>query len=104
MPTLAKPHVPRWYTVPIRVALITFFLTLLGFALCLFASILWTVIAARVNGVTPDMRMAYRHIAVPSAVIIGSVVLIGATIHEVKHYRRTRALAGIVQASRGRAA
>ena len=69
---------PAWYTVPLRVALITFILTLLSFAVCLFVAILWTVVAGWLHGVAPDMRLAYRHIALPSAIVIGSLVLVGA--------------------------
>ena len=100
MPVVAKPHMPAWYTVPLRVALITFILTLLSFAVCLFVAILWTVVAGRLHGVAPDMRLAYRHIALPSAIVIGSLVLVGATLSEIRHYRRNRALAGIARASR----
>jgi len=40
-------------------------------------------------GVQPDMRNAYRHIAIPVAITIGSVALIGALYLELRA-RRTR--------------
>ena len=94
----------HWYTIPLRVALITFILTLLSFAVCLLVAILWTVLAAAIQGTPPDLRISYRHIALPLAIGIGSAVLVISTINEIRHYRRAKILAGIVQASHNRAA
>jgi hypothetical protein len=101
---VARTRPVRWYTIPVRVALITFILTLLSFALCLLAAILWSVIAAAIHGVPADLRTSYRHIALPLAFGIGSAVLIVSTINEIRHYRRMKALAGIVRATQSRAA
>jgi len=100
--TRARPL--YWYTIPLRVALITFILTLLSFAVCLLVAILWTVVTAGIRGVPPDLRIAYRHIALPLAVGIGSAVLVASTINEIRHYRRSRVLAGIARATQHRAA
>jgi hypothetical protein len=86
------------------VALITFIFTLLSFAVCLLVAILWTVIAAAIHGVAPNLPMTYRHVALPLAVGIGSAVLVASTINEIRHYRRAKALAGIVRATQNRAA
>jgi hypothetical protein len=91
---------PRWYFIPARVLFVTFIFTLLAFAVGLFLSILGVVILARVQGVNPDLRIAYRHIALPAALVAGSVVLVAATVLEILHYRQSKALAGIAQASR----
>jgi hypothetical protein len=94
------PRRPRWYYLPVRVVLITFLLTLVSFALCLFVGILATVIGARVHGASPDLRMAYRHIALPGAEWIGAGIFIVVTILEIRQFRQTRTLAAIEHASR----
>jgi len=91
---------PRWYFIPARVLLLTFIFTLLVFAVSLFLSIVGIVIVARVRGVIPDLRIAYLHIALSAALVAGSVVLVGASILEIVHYRQSKALAGIAQSSR----
>lgn len=90
---------PRWYYIPVRVLLITFLLTLLSFAVGLFLGIVGLVIAGRANGVHPNMALAYRHFAVPAAISVAAVVLVSATIMEVRHYRQSSTLAGIARAS-----
>lgn len=86
-----KAQKPRWYAVPVRILLVTFLLTLLTFALCLFASILGTVLAGLVHGYNPDLRLAYRHFALPIALVSGVVVFIVTTVMEIRHVLRARA-------------
>lgn len=83
---------PRWYGIPLRVFLITFVGTLLVFAVSLLIAIIATAIASAVRGIHPDMRIAYRMIAFPTAAIAGVVIFVVAVITEVRHYRKTRAL------------
>ena len=90
---------PRWYWIPTRVLLITFLLTLLSFAVSLLLGILGVVIAGRLRGFRPNLTMAYRHIALPAAAVVGVVVLIGASVMEVRRYRQTKALAEIERTS-----
>lgn len=92
---------PRWYAIPFRVLLVTFILTLISFALCLLMSILGTMLAAKVHGYTPDLRLAYRHIALPIAIAAGVVVFIVTTVMEIRHFRHAKALDGVARASRG---
>jgi hypothetical protein len=99
-PAVIHPPKPRWYFIPVRVLLITFLLTLLSFAVSLLLGILGLVIAGRARGIHPNMAMAYRHFALPAAVSVAAVVLVSATIMEVRHYRQARTLAGIARASR----
>lgn len=101
MPRLAQARSPRWYAVPLRVLLVTFILTLISFALCLLMAILGTVLAAKLHGYSPDMRLAYRHVALPIAIVAGVVVFIVTAVMEIRHYRQTKALHGVVRASRG---
>jgi hypothetical protein len=93
----SKPH---WYSIALRVLLVTFLLTLLSFAVSLFLGILGIVIAARLRGVHPNMAIAYRDCALPVAAATGFVALISASVVEVRHYRRNKALAEIERISR----
>jgi len=86
---------PRWYGIPVRVVLITFLGTLISFAIALLFALLGTVTIAALRGVHPDMRIAYRHIALPFALVAGSIILVLALVTEVRHYRQTRALSAI---------
>jgi hypothetical protein len=86
---------PRWYGVPVRVVLVTFIGTLLCFALSLLLAILGTVIVSRFRGAHPDMRIAYRLIALPVALAAGTAILITMLITEVRRYRQVKALSAI---------
>lgn len=90
---------PRWYTIPVRVLLVTFIGTLLCFAVSLLLAILGTVIIAALHGIHPDMRIAYRHIALPMALVAGSIIFILALIMEIRHYRQTKTLSAIEKLS-----
>jgi len=91
-PTLHPPH---WYTIPVRVGLVTFIGTLLCFAVILLFAILGTVILAAMHGAHPDMRIAYRHIALPAALVAGCIILVVMLVTEVRHYRQAKALTAI---------
>ncbi|HZR58742.1 MAG TPA: hypothetical protein VFA74_17870 [Terriglobales bacterium] len=90
---------PRWYFIPVRVVLATVIATLLSFAVSLFLGILGIVIGSRLRGVPANMAMAYRHVAAPVAICVGTIVLASAIVMEVRHYRQARVLAGIEHAS-----
>ena len=90
-----RSRVPRWYGVPVRVLLLTFIGTLICFAVSLLLGILGTVIGAAVRGVHPDMRMAYRAIAIPIGLAAGVIVFVSALVMEIRHYRQAKALAAI---------
>jgi len=90
---------PRWYAIPVRVALVTFIGTLLCFAVSLLLAILGTVIVAKFRGVHPDMRVAYRHIALPFALAAGSIIFVLGLAMEIRHYRQAKALSGIERLS-----
>jgi hypothetical protein len=88
----------RWVSIPARVLLVTFLLTLLAFAVSLFLGILGTVITAGLRGFHPNMVHAYRHVAVPFAAGVGAIVLISMTVLEVRRYRRDETLTRIERA------
>ena len=98
-PAIVSPHLPRWYWVPVRIAIITFLFTLLSFAICLLLGILGLVVSSVVRGVHPNLTSAYRHFAFPVAIAVAAVVSVSATIMEVRRYRQMKALAGIARAS-----
>jgi len=90
----------RLYLIPLRVLLVTVLVTLIAFAVSLLLGILGIVVGARLRGHTPNMTLAYRDIALPSAAVVGSLVLISSLFLEVRHYRQAKALAGIENASK----
>jgi membrane protease YdiL (CAAX protease family) len=77
------------------VLLVTFVSTLICFAVSLFLAIIGTVAVAALRGVHPDMRIAYRQIALPMALVAGSIVFVLAWILEIRHYRQGKALSDI---------
>jgi len=92
-------HRPRWYAVPARALFVAFLITLMTFAVTLFGSIVAVVVAAALRGNNPDMRFAYRHVALPVAVLVGAIGLVVALVIEIRHYRQVKALEGIARVS-----
>jgi H+/Cl- antiporter ClcA len=90
---------PRWYLIPVRAALVTFIGTLLCLAIALFLGIVGTVVVSALRHVHPDMRIAYRHVALPSAVIGGAIILVLSLAMEIRHYRQSKTLAAIAKMS-----
>jgi hypothetical protein len=99
MPASNQARRPAWYLTPARVLLVTFLLTLLAFAVSLLLGILGLVITARVRGVHPNLTTAYRHIALPTATVAAAIVLVSATVIEIRRYRQAKALAQIERIS-----
>ena len=93
-------HKPRWYMIPVRAVLAAFLMTLISFAVVLLFSMASLLIAAKLHGTAPDLRLAYRQIALPVAVAVGTTVLILSLIMEVRHYRQSKVLADIARTSR----
>ncbi|MGO9087084.1 MAG: hypothetical protein ACLP6G_23880 [Terriglobales bacterium] len=91
-PVFRSPH---WYGIPVRVFLVTFIGTLICFAVSLLLAIMGTVIVAALRGVHPDMRIAYRHIALPTALVTGSVIFAVTLIMEIRHYRQAKTLSAM---------
>ncbi len=75
-----------------RVILITFGVTGIAFAISLFFGILGLTAVGIVRGHLPDLRVAYRQIAVPVAIIIGTVAFGSAWIVEIRHYHQAKLL------------
>jgi len=95
MSFLAIPRAPRWYLIPVRVLLVTSVVTLLSFAVSLLLGICAVLVAGKLRGAPPDLRMAYRYIALPAASVVFGIVLVSATFMELRHYRRNQTLSRI---------
>ena len=93
---------PRWYFIPARVLLATFVVSLLSFAVSLLLGICAVLLAAKLNHVSPDLKIAYRFIAAPAAAIVAAIVLVSASFMEIRHYRRMKVL-GRIEHQIGRA-
>jgi hypothetical protein len=93
--TKVQSRSPRWYGIPIRVFLVTFIGALLCFAVSLLLAIIGIAIVSALRGMHPDMRIAYRAIAMPIAVVAGAIILVLSLVMEIRHYRQARALSAI---------
>jgi hypothetical protein len=95
----SRTRLPRWYAIPVRVLLVTFIGTLISFAVTLFLGIVGTAIMSAVRGVHPNMTIAYRQIALPVAIVAGSIIFVLALTMEIRHFRQSKALADIERVS-----
>jgi len=86
---------PRWYGVPARILMVTFIGTLLCFSVSLLLGILGVVSVSLLRGIHPDMRIAYRMIALPTALVAGTIIFVLAVAMEVRHYRQAKTLTTI---------
>jgi hypothetical protein len=75
----------------------TFLLTLLSFAVALLLSILGTIAYSQFAHVAPNLMFAYKHIAFPIALLVGSVVLVGTLVVEIRDHRQRSVLAAVEQ-------
>lgn len=98
-PLKSRTRIAKWYGVPVRIFALTVIGALLSFAVSLLFGILGTVTLSALRGGRPDMRIAYREIAFPIAMIVAVVILISATIMEVRNYRQGKTLQNIERIS-----
>jgi ABC-type polysaccharide/polyol phosphate export permease len=87
-----------WYQIPVRVVLWTFIGTLISFAVSLFVGIIGLVIVSVLRHVHPNMTLAYRDVAFPSAVVAGTVILLCVLWIEIRDYRQNKTLEAIERA------
>jgi hypothetical protein len=86
---------PRWYGIPVRVALVTFIGTLLSLAFGVLFGIIGLLIVWKLQGTHPDMAIAYRRFGVPGAFVGGVVILVLSLVTEIRQYRQSKALSSI---------
>jgi uncharacterized BrkB/YihY/UPF0761 family membrane protein len=96
---MPSTRLPRWYLIPARVLLVTFIGTLISFAVSLLVGLVGIVILSAVRHVNPNMTVAYRRIALPTAVLAGGIIFVLVLAMEVRHYRQAKALAAIERGS-----
>ena len=89
-PPRSRSAVSLLFTSTVRVLFTTLIFTAGSMGLGLLLGIIGMVTYGLVAGVQPDMRNAYRHVAIPLAITIGCIAFIGALVLEVRS-RRTRA-------------
>jgi hypothetical protein len=70
-----------------RVLFTTLLFSAGGMGLGLFLGIIGMITYGLAAGVQPDMRNAYRHVAIPVAITIGFVAFLGALVLEVRARR-----------------
>ena len=78
-----------------RVLLATFIGTLICFAVSLLIGILGMVVVSALRRIHPDMRIAYRQIALPMALVAGAIIFVLSLVMEIRHYRQVKALSAI---------
>ena len=76
-------------TSTIRVLFTTLIFTAGGMGAGLFLGIVGTVVYGMISGSKIDMTNAYKHVAIPMAILAGCVALVGSAVLEVRS-RRTR--------------
>jgi hypothetical protein len=100
----AQPN--RWYLIPVRVFVATFVVTLMSFAVSLFLGTVGVLIAAHFRTaqphmhVKPDLTIAYRDVAGPTAADVGAIVLVSSAFLEYRHHRQVKTLDRIATVSR----
>ena len=99
MPRVIASRSPHWYGIPVRVLLLTFLGTLISFALSLLFAIVGLLIVWKLQGAHPNMAIAYRKIALPTACFGGGVTFLLSLYMEVRHYRQAKTLNAIERMS-----
>ncbi len=80
------------FTSTVRVLFTTLLFTAAGMGAGLFCGIVGTVIYGIIRGAQIDMSNAYKHVAIPAAIVIGSAAFVGALVLEVRAHRQRTSL------------
>src|ERR1700744_4723775 len=80
------------FTSTMRVLFTTLLFTAGGMGAGLFLGILGTILYGILRGSRIDMTIAYKHVAIPGAILAGSIALVGSVVLEVRarHQRTSR--------------
>jgi TRAP-type C4-dicarboxylate transport system permease small subunit len=97
--SIRSTRLPDWVGIPARVFAVTFVGTLLSFAVSLLLAILGTFLVSELRGVHPDVRIAYRYVALPAAGIAALVISIMSATNEIRLYHQNKALKAIERMS-----
>ena len=88
-PAHRRSRVSVAFTSSIRVLFITLLFAGAGMGAGLFLGIVGTILYGIITGSKIDMTNAYKHVAIPLAIVAGCAGLIGSAVLEVRS-RRTR--------------
>jgi hypothetical protein len=88
-PSRQRSAVSFLFTSTVRMLFTTLIFTAGGMGLGLLLGIIGMITYGLIAGVQPDMRNAYRHVAIPVAITIGCLAFLGALVLEARA-RRTR--------------
>jgi hypothetical protein len=80
------------FTSTVRVLFTTLLFTAAGMGAGLFLGIIGTALYGIIENTKVDMTNAYRHVAIPAAIVIGSAAFIGALVLEVRAHRTRTSL------------
>jgi hypothetical protein len=75
------------FTSTMRVLFTTLLFTAAGMGAGLFLGILGTALYGIMSGGKIDMTNAYKHVAIPAAIVSGSAAFVGALVLEVRSHR-----------------
>ena len=78
------------FTSTVRVLFTTLLFTAAAMGAGLFCGIVGTVVYGIIRGSQVDMTNAYKHVAIPAAIVIGSAAFLGALALEVRSHRTSR--------------
>jgi lipopolysaccharide export LptBFGC system permease protein LptF len=76
------------FTSTVRVLFTTLLFSAAGMGAGLFCGIVGTVIYGMMKGTQVDMSNAYKHVAIPAAIVIGSAAFLGALVLELRAHRQ----------------
>jgi len=99
MVSATASRTPHWYGIPVRVALLAFLGTLLSFTVSLLLAIIGMLMVWKLQGAHPDMTIAYRRIALPTAMVGGGLAFLFSLYTEIRHYRQSKTLRAIERIS-----
>ncbi|HME33147.1 MAG TPA: hypothetical protein VKG65_10375 [Terriglobales bacterium] len=87
VPGKQRSKVSIVFTSTVRVLFTTLLFMAAGMGVGLFLGIVGTVFYGIIKGSNVDMTNAYKHVAIPVAVILGAVAFAGALVLEVRARR-----------------
>ncbi len=91
-PSKQRSSISIVFTSTVRVLFTTLLFGAAGMGAGLFCGIVGTVIYGMMKGTQVDMSNAYKHVAIPAAIVIGSAAFLGALVLEVRAHRQRTSL------------
>ncbi len=86
--TAQRSRISILFTSAVRVLFSALLFTAGGMGAGLLLGIIGTIIYGIISGRAIDMTNAYRHVAIPVAIVAGSVALVGSAVLEVRARRQ----------------